>query len=232
MRTIFITLIFIFNIIYCAFGDPGILADYNLNGTSIGGTKLKGNLRIMMKSQANRLTGNIFYQEAGNPFPDLDEKDLIINFKKKKKHIMTSEAMDWYSSSLTDDYEIIPDSKISISIKKTSKEITAIINLNLASELGGKQKYIIKFTYTSTGPGGEESVLKQINQPTGAGVLSMFIDNEKIIELLSKKLLNNKYKIPEKFQITWKQNNKTQLDVKGKLNIKSNIDLDDSDFQK
>ena len=107
MRVIFITLILMFIIVSSVFGGPGLLADYKVDGTSIGGTKLQGNLKVMMKPQLKRLTGNIFYQEVGNPFPDLNEKDIIVNFKKKKKYIFTTESITWFTSSLAPDPVLI-----------------------------------------------------------------------------------------------------------------------------
>jgi len=231
MRIIFLTLIWIFSVISYSFCEPGLLADYTMNGTSIGQTKIQGNLKIIMKTKLKRLTGNIFYQEVGNPFPDLDEKDIIVNFKKGKKHIYTSESADWFTTSLADDSALLDERKISISINKKSKEITATIKMNFVPEFGGKQKYIIKFKYSSATPSNEANELKEIGKPTAVGILSIFIDNERLIELLAKKLPLDNFRIPSKFHIIWKQGGSTKLDVKGTLNVKMNIAFDDSDFR-
>ena len=87
MRFVIIILISIFSIISIAFGDLGYITDYDVEGTSIGQTELLGNLKVSMKPQAKRVTAEIFYQEAGNPFPNLDEKDIFVDFKNKKKPI-------------------------------------------------------------------------------------------------------------------------------------------------
>lgn len=230
MKVISITLIFLFSIITVISANPGILADYSIEGISIGQTKLKGNARIIIELQAKRLTANFFYQEAGTPFPNLDEKDIIINFKKGKKYIFTSESGEWLTSSIEDDYSLLDEKKVKITIKKSGKDIITKISMDLEPEFGGKQKYIIRFSYLKR-PSSEVNELKKINKPSGIDFLSLFIDNEKLIELLNKKMAANRYRVPDKFKLIWEQDGEKKLDIRGILKAKSSIMFSDSDFE-
>lgn len=230
MKVTSIILIFLFGVITFASANPGILADYSIEGISIGQTKLKGNARIMIERQTKRITANFFYQEVGNPFPDLDEKDIIVDFKKGKKHIFTSESGEWLTSSIEDDYTLLDEKKVKIIIKKSANKIIARITMDLEPEFGGKQKYIIRFSYLKPS-GSEVNELKKVNKPSGIDFLSLFIDNEKLIELLSKKMAENRYRIPDKFKLIWEQSGEKKLDIKGTLKAKSSIIFSDSDFE-
>jgi len=234
MRTIIISLILILSVITSSFAGTGLLADYKVNGTAIGDTTLQGNLKVMMKPKLKRITGNIFYQEAGNPFPDLDEKEVIVNYKKSKKHLYTSGAGEWFSSPLSDDGAMINANQVTITVTKTPttkpKEIKAYIKLNLPTAMGGNQSYRVKFTYDKRTPDNTDKKVKEIGNPTAVDLLSVFIENEKIIELLSKKLPTDNFRVPKTFSVVWKKGKTKQLSVRATLSMKSNIDFPNSYF--
>ncbi len=229
-------LVMIFSVIFFSispvFCETGYLADYSFSGTSVGGTKLKGNLRVMLASEKKRLTGNMFYQEAGNPFPDLDEKDTIIDFSKGKKYIFTSESGDWISTSLEDEYSLISKKKINIKIVRKKSNIIVTINLELPETFGGKQQYKIEFYYSKEVLSSEDTQIKSFSKTSVIDFLSSFIDNEGIIKSLEEKMGQDKFHSPDKFSIVWTQGNKEQLNVKGSLIAKSIIPLSNDDFAK
>ncbi len=210
--------------------DNGYLVDYSINGKSLGGTEMRGNLKFLFKNGIKRITGNIFYQEAGNPFPNLDEKDIIVNFDKDKKTITTSESGDKLTVSLDGDFTSIPDNKIKVDIIQSSSKIAAVINVDAAPEFGGKQKYIIYIKFKGAPDENEINNLKKIKKPTALGFISIFIDNEKIIDILNKSIGDEIYRIPDSFSVYWQVNNKKQLDVTGKLESKSVMDISEADF--
>ncbi len=210
-------------------GEEGVVADYDFNGKAIGATKLKGNMKILLKKGVKRLQGNIFYQETGNPFPDLDEIDIIVNFKKGTKYIYTSEAGKKITTSLKDEFNLIKKEEITLHVKKYKNMFIARANINIPPELGGNQQYMIKFEYTDR-RGEEEAVLKKIIQPSAIDIVSIFVDNEKIVDILNKNLVEFKNKLPEKFLIKWIQNNTVKLNVEGKIKAGFTMDLTDEDF--
>jgi len=156
---------------------------------------------------------------------------LIIDFKNKKKKIFTPETAEWFTTSLSDDANLIQPKKVKIIINKSSKKINAIVNLNFKPSLGGKQKYKINFTYNNSTPQQEDLILKNFHTPTAVDILSIFIDNEKLIEMINKKLSQNNYRIPDKFEIIWEQDGKQKLNVKFNLKAKLKMDLSESDLE-
>ncbi len=212
MKKIFFSLILLLSIVPSAFC---YITDYDLKGNSLGGTKIMGNLKVQMKAKAKRLSGVIVYQEAGNPMPDMDEKEIIIDYKKNKKYFFSMESGQWLSSSLKDDYALIDNNSINVAVKKNARKITATININNPPEFGGKQKYTINLTYSLSSPVKEIKQIKTYGKSNGLSVLSMFIDNEKIIEALGSKLGDDRYRIPVIWQIILSQDGQTKLDVKG-----------------
>lgn len=204
-----------------AAGQLGYILDYDVSGFSIGQTKIQGNLKMLLKQQAKRVSSSLFYQEAGQPFPNLDEKEIIVDFKNDKKYHYSADSDEWLSAPLSEDFSILDEKKVKINLSKTPKEITAVMDMSLAPEFGGKQKYTIKLSYINA-TSSEVNEFKKIVKPSAVDFLSMFIDNEKLIDLLNKKIIDDRFRIPDKFQVNWQQNGKDKLKVNGSLQVKLN----------
>ena len=227
MKKILFSLIFILSNFFISmlYSNNGYLADYNFTGFSISKTKVKGNFKFMFINTIKKISGNTFYQEPGNPFPDLVEKVVKVDYKNNKKIITTSDAEEPITFNLKDDYTMLNDKNIKISSSQQGNKKTIMVSLNLPEELGGKQQYIISFIYESS-----TDDIKNINNITAAGFLSLFIDNEKIINLIGDSLKNDKFKFPSNFSLIWKAGKNEKLNIKGVLESEINMDLSEDDF--
>ena len=230
-QKVIICFIFFLSFTSLAYSNFGLLADFNINGISIGQTKLKGNLKVQLKPDLKRIIGDIFYQEPGNPFPELDEKDVIINFKTGKKYLFTSSSEQWLTSSIDDDYSMLDEKNVKITVVKKPKVITTTIIMKQPPEFGGNQKYIIKFKYKSIKLSEEDNAVKKYKNPTAIDILSIFIDNEELIKLINNKLPKNNFRIPDIFSIVWYQGSKVHLNVTGSLSVKMIINMYNEDFK-
>ena len=213
MRIITITLLWISILFSNSFSQIGVVLNYKLKGQSIGETGVRGKFRVLFQPNIKRITGSIYYQEAGAYFPSLDEKDIIVNYAQKTKEYYTKESRSWLDISLANEYALIKSSSIKVTSKKIKNEIKTTVNLNLKASLGGKQKYIITFIYDSLEPEKVSDELKAYKKPSAADILSILINNEKVISEIAKKSLIRKYGIPDTIKVVWQQKGKTKLDV-------------------
>ena len=211
------------------YSEDGILADYSIEGSSAGGAKLKGNLKFMSISKISRLTSAFFYQEKGNPFPELVENDLIINFKTGKKYLVSSDSPnDVMEIPIQEDYEIVYEKKVNINVEKNPDNLK--INLILSQGSSSKPK-VYNLTLEPIKPDSkEENTLKNFDNTSILEIFSMFIDNEKIIDIIAKNLGEDKNKIIKKFNIKI-EDVKSKIDINGKLENKALIKLTDDDFK-
>lgn len=205
------------------------MADYSIEGSSAGGAKLKGNLKFMSISKISRLTSAFFYQEKGNPFPELVENDLIINFKTGKKYLVSSDSPnDVMEIPIQEDYEIVDEKKVNINVEKNPNNLK--INLILSQGSSSKPK-VYNLTLEPIKPDSkEENTLKNFDNTSILEIFSMFIDNEKIIDIIAKNLGEDKNKIIKKFNIKI-EDVKSKIDINGELENKALIKLTDDDFK-
>ncbi len=226
---LFLALIIVYPFVIQA--EDGFLVDYDVAGISIGNTKIKGNIRVMMKKDIKKITGNIFFQEAGQPFPDLVEKNVMIDFSKGKKSITTGDIKAGVTTDIEDDYKLIKNNEVKISAKKDADKANIVIDIKSPPEFGGEQKYIIEFEFNKSLSQQELGQMSKYPKPTATGLISFFTDNEKLIEFVNMKLGNYKYMFPSKFFIKWEQNKIVQLEVTGTLKSKVAMDLTAEDFE-
>ncbi len=212
-------------------GEDGFLVDYNVSGTSIGGTKIKGNLKVLMIKNLKKITGNLFFQEPGQPFPDLVEKSLKVDFNNAKKYIDTGDGKAGVTMNLDDDYKLINSNGVKINAEKTGSDADIVILITSPPELGGNQKYSIKMSFNKSTSQQESAEMAKYKKPTATGLISFFTDNEKLIDFINLKLGAFKNMFPSKFSIRWEQNNILQLDVKGTMKSKVMMDLSVDDFE-
>jgi len=230
MRIITITLFWIFMLFSYSFGEIGIVLNYKLKGESLGQTGIRGKFRVLFKPKMKRLTGSIYYQEAGSLFPNLDEKDIIIDFNTRTKEYFTRESRSWLSTPLATEYALVKSRNIKVTSRKVKKGVKTIVRLTMKRKLGGKQKYIITFTYNDSRPEKVNDELKKYKKPSAADILSIFINNEKIVNEISRRSLIRKYGIPDTFSIKWQQKGKTKLNVTAHLKTKAIVLLSEDAF--
>lgn len=231
MRIILFLLFWIITLFSDLFGQTGIVLNYKLTGQSLGRAGIRGQVRALFQPKMKRITGSIYYQEAGSIFPNLDEKDIIIDFNRKMKNYYTSESRSWFTTPLAAEYTLINNNSINITSTKFKNSVKTIVYLNLQSSLGGSQVYTITFTYNDTKPDKVNIELKKYIRPTIADILSIFINNEKVIEEISKRSLIPKYGIPDTFTVIWQQKGKTKLNVNVALKTKAITLLQAAEFE-
>ena len=217
MKIISIILLWLTFIISNLSANLGVTIHYTVKGNSIGKTTLRGKCRVLFQPAMKRLTGSIYYQEAGNPFPDLEEKDIIVDYTKKKKEYYTKDSRSW----LTIPFAHEKASRVKVKVRKVKKDIKITVTASLKKSQGGKQKYIITFSYEGKKNEKTNLELKKYKIPSPADILSLFINNEKIIAKIAKKSIIKNYGIPDKFKIEWYQKKKKKLHIEGKLKMKT-----------
>jgi len=207
--------------------SSGILLEYEVEGSAVGGTTLLGNLKIMMQNQIKRLTGNLFYDEPGSPYPTLKEKDLIVNYTDKTKALKTSDTGSWSTDPLSADFSMIKDNELSVSLKSTSpSSVTTVIKISLPADFGGEKIYVIKLNYEDN----DSNLFSEFQYPTGLDFLGIYLDNEKVVDSLNQKLSAYKLKIPKSFTIVGQQNGKDFLNITGQLRSKMGMGLPKNTF--
>ena len=230
MRKRIIVLFFILSLIPFLFGELGFIYDYTIEGEGVGRTKIQGSIKIQMIPDSKRLTCDFFYLEAGNPFPDLNEKDIIINYSKNEKSIFISEFNEWIDSQVDLDFDVIEDDKLTITTSKDGNDVSVIIAVEQEPEFGGKQKFSILLTYPDKSPKAESDAFKQFKKPLGADFLSIYLDNEKLVEVINKNLGVDAFRIPEKFTLRHESEGEIQVNVRGSLTIKLDFAPPDGSF--
>lgn len=208
--------------------SSGILLEYEIEGSAVGGTTLLGNLKIIMQNQIKRLTGNLFYDEPGSPYPTLKEKDLIVNYTDKTKALKTTDTGSWSTDPLSDDFSMIKDNELSVTLKSgsSSSSVTAVVKISLPADFGGEKIYVIKLNYADT----DSNLFSEFQYPTGLDFLGIYLDNEKVVDSLNKKLSAYKLKIPKSFTIVAQQKGKDFLNITGQLRSKMGMGLPKNAF--
>ena len=234
MKAKILAVVFFFSIVLFGLSNltagSGILLEYEVDGTAVGGTTLLGNLKVLLQNNMKRMTGNLFYDEPGAPYPTLDEKDLIVNFAEKKKYLKTTDSGTWGDESLSDDYSMIKDNELSITIKPgaNASVVIAVVKVSLPADFGGEKVYVIKLTYKDTSK--DAKLFTDFKSPAALDFLSIYLDNEKIINALNKKLAEYKFKIPQSFSLVAGQKGKEYLNIKGNLRSKMGMGLPKNAF--
>ena len=234
MKTKILAVVFFFSVLLLGlpqvFAGSGILLEYEVDGSAVGGTTLLGNLKVVMQNQMKRLTGNLFYDEPGAPYPTLDEKDLIVNFSEKKKHLKTTESGSWGTESLSEDFSMIKDNELNVTVTPGNSSVTAVVKVSLPADFGGEQIYVVKLTYKDSDASQDAKLFSDFKVPTGIDFLSIYLNNEKIVQALNRKLSNYKLKIPKTFTIVARQKGKEFLSITGKLRSKIGMGLPKNAF--
>lgn len=233
MRSLYLFFLIIFLLInlnsgYC---EEGFLADYTIEGSAVGNTKLKGNLKIMSINNIKRVTSALFYQEAGNPFPALVENDLIVDYKSGNKYINSSDSGEWIKLSLKDEYGLIDERNFKPVITRGEQTVKINFSIDSLSGIGGKENYSIILNYSKSDSIEEKNLFQKFDKTSALDFLSFFIENEKVIELLNKNLINEKNRVVDNFKIRVEENNKVKMDVNGKLESKLKMLLTAEDFK-
>jgi len=221
MKIIIFILSFFFLLHSSLFSGVGVVLNYKIRGQGLGQAQVRGKFRAVFEPRIKRITGAIYYQEAGAVFPELDEKDLIVDYNQKMKFYYTKESRDWLTTPLSSELSLIKPSQVSVRSSKNKNKLKIIVNLNLPTRLGGRQKYIITFIYNEKKPDKVYNELKGYGQPNISDILSIFIHNERIVNQIYHKSAIKKYGIPDSFHVVWKQKSKIKLDVTGTLKTKS-----------
>ena len=136
--------------------------DLNSNWNNLANSNSNG--RMAQSSRFNMKTRRNLYGQI------ISIKNLTLAWKKarkgktKKKYVMTSATMDWFATSLADDFSMIPTGKVKVSVNKAAngKSITATITASLGRQYGGNQKFVITFDYFKATPTAEDIELKKI----------------------------------------------------------------------
>ena len=224
MKKIILMMIILICFVYYAYGEKGLYTDFNIDGTSIGSTKIQGRITVIVQSQVKRIKAELIYIEAGSPFPEVDEEEAIVDFINMKKYIFSMGSGQWITNSLKDDYKILNERGVRISIKKKKNEINIKANFKLPRRHGGSQKFNITYIYADEKMDRVDKALEKNIRPTAIDFLGLFLDNEELIELISKKMGKDKYRIPKFFKCKWSQGNKKKLDITGEMMMKKIID--------
>jgi hypothetical protein len=198
----------------------GFIMEYKLDGSMIGNTKIDGNMEIIIKPHAKRITGNIVYEEPGNPFPTLDEQDILVDFDAAMKYHKTSESHGWMSGPLNADYNSLSDGSIKKSVQKEKGKDIVKVGITLPQSLGGYHTYTVELSWSKPAVAGEIQTFTKVGRPSATDLLSLFIDNEKIVEEIGKLAGDNRYIIPDSFTVTLEQDGKVQQTTKGVLRSK------------
>ncbi len=220
VRSILSFLIFLI-IRFNLYANTIFTSTYSVSGIGIGKTKIKGSFTVKIKPLIKYINGDLYFQEVDNPFPDKVTKKVYIDFNNKIKKIKIGDIKKGMETPLGADYNSIQDSEISTSIFQKEKLYIMIIEINSKNEDIGKQKYFIEFDYSNAQTTAEEQFFSKFQKPTTADILSFFIDNEKIIDTIGRKMPYIKNKFPVKFSLKWEENGVTQLNINGELKVKT-----------
>jgi hypothetical protein len=212
------------------FAADGYLLEYETSGRHIGGTKIEGNLKIIFKNGTKRLSGATVFYEPGNPYPNIEEKEIIVDLPGKKKLFYVADAGQWTSTDLNGDFVLITDQKVKTEYVRNGSTAVLKIAIQLPVLLGGPSLYTVTYTYGKDS-GKDAPRVKAISNPGPADVIGFYMDNQKFAEIIAQRLGEDRYQIPEKFEIVCEQGGKVAFDITGKIRVAQGMNLSDRDFQ-
>lgn len=229
MRNILLLIVLLALNTRAAFCQSNVMYEYNISGKLLQETEIRGSLKVMLRPLYKMIIDGSYYQEQGNPLPEYIKKTLIVDYKNDQKSILSTEAVNWIRSSVSEDYALLSDDLITIISTNTDGKINIEIYITLEPELGGLQEYSIEILLPKDySVSGAKDMDDNFTKPYSLDFFSMFIDNEKIINMLSSELADVKYVIPEAFTLSWKQDDMIKTQIKGFLKNKRKTPINDN----
>jgi len=211
-------------------GAEGYLMEYETSGVHTGGTRVEGNLKIILKNGVKRISGTLVFYETGNPYPNIEEREVIVDIPSSKKYFITEGLGQWNSLDLKGDFNLLKDDKIRVEYNKTGNTALLKLSVNYPVLMGGTTVYSITYTYGKDA-NRDKIRLQAIGKPSPSDIAVYFLDNEKIADTIQQKLGEDRYNIPEKFRIVCEQAGKISFDITGTLRSAQPLNLADRDFQ-
>lgn len=211
-------------------GADGYLLEYETAGWHAGGTKVEGNLAFLFKSGAKKLSGATVYYERGNPYPNIEERAVIFDLAGGKKHSMAADTGRWTTTELAGETALLPDQKVKVDYTRTPDRAVLRFDVQLPEVMGGASTYTVTYLYGKDA-GKEAARMRSIRDPAPVDAVLFFLDNRRFAELAARKMGEDRFQVPERFQVVCERGGQKAFEISGRLRAVQPLNLSDRDFQ-
>lgn len=211
-------------------GAEGYLLEYETSGAYSGGTKMEGNLAHLFAAGMMKVSGATVFYERGNPYPNIEERVTVYHLGTGKKHMMAVDTGRWTTTEVAAEAAVLSDQRVKAEYTRSGDRGVLRFDVNLPDVLGGSVVYTVTYVFGKDAAK-DATRLKAIQTPAAPDAVLFFLDNWRYAELAARRMGEDRYLVPERFQIVAERGGQKVMEVGARLRAAQALNLSEGDFR-